>query len=132
MLEANMTAEYFPAVFDVADMQRAKEIILTQEGPGADTETRWAEETPYVLELIREAFELQSEMVVLDYGCGIGRMARAMIEATGCSVIGVDTRDRRGHQCQHAYPGARIRGVRAFFGGFAGSVRYFGASRLAG
>jgi SAM-dependent methyltransferase len=27
---------------------------------------------------------------VLDYGCGIGRMARALIAATGCRVVGVD------------------------------------------
>jgi len=86
-----MNPQYFPAVFDVPDMQRAKEIILTEEGPGADTETRWRQETPYVLELIWEAFNLRPEMIVLDYGCGIGRLARAMIEASGCSVIGVDT-----------------------------------------
>jgi ubiquinone/menaquinone biosynthesis C-methylase UbiE len=71
-------------------MQRAKEIILTNEGPGADTETRWAIETPYVLGLIRNAFSLRSDMVVLDYGCGVGRMAKAMIDASGCSVIGLD------------------------------------------
>jgi SAM-dependent methyltransferase len=29
-------------------------------------------------------------MVVLDYGCGVGRLAKAMIETSGCSVIGVD------------------------------------------
>jgi SAM-dependent methyltransferase len=83
-------ARYFPQVFDVADVQRAKAIILTDEGPGADTETRWAVETPYVLELIQGALALRADMVVLDYGCGIGRMAKAMIDASGCSVIGVD------------------------------------------
>jgi SAM-dependent methyltransferase len=81
---------YYPNVFEVADERRAKEIILTNEGPGADTEIRWAKETPYVMQLITKAFELRSDMVVLDYGCGIGRMAKAMIEATGCSVIGMD------------------------------------------
>jgi cyclopropane fatty-acyl-phospholipid synthase-like methyltransferase len=29
--------------------------------------------------------------VVLDYGCGIGRLAKAMIDASGCSVVGLDT-----------------------------------------
>jgi cyclopropane fatty-acyl-phospholipid synthase-like methyltransferase len=29
-------------------------------------------------------------MLLLDYGCGIGRMAKALIEGFGCQVIGVD------------------------------------------
>ena len=85
-----MSMQYFPEIFNSADIKSAKEIILTEEGPGADTETRWALETPYVMELIGQAFSLRPDMVVLDYGCGIGRIAKAMIEASGCSVIGVD------------------------------------------
>ena len=81
---------YWPEVFDVADQQQSKEIILDGEGPGAETNTRWQRETPYVLELVRQAFPLGPDTVVLDYGCGIGRMAKAMIEAAACSVIGVD------------------------------------------
>ena len=84
------TARYNPEVFNVADMKQAKEIILTNEGPGANSETRWAFETPYLVELMLQTFSLRSDMVVLDYGCGIGRMAKALIEASGCSVIGVD------------------------------------------
>jgi SAM-dependent methyltransferase len=86
-----MKARYCPEIFDVPDMRRAREIILTNEGPGADTDTRWEYETPYVLELINAAISLRPETVVLDYGCGIGRMAKAMIDASGCSVIGVDS-----------------------------------------
>ena len=83
-------ALYYPEIFDVGDMRAAKDIILTDEGPGADTETRWAIETPYVMAQIAAALAPRPETLVLDYGCGIGRMAKAMIEATGCSVIGVD------------------------------------------
>jgi len=85
-----MVRHYFPQIFDVPDLKHAKKVILTNEGPGADTDSRWALETPYVMELIRNAFDLRSDMVVLDYGCGIGRMAKPMIEACGCSVVGVD------------------------------------------
>jgi SAM-dependent methyltransferase len=83
-------ARYYPQIFNASDMKAAKEIILTNEGPGADTESRWTEETPYVTELVRAAIGLQPGMTVLDYGCGIGRMAKAMIEVSGCSVVGVD------------------------------------------
>lgn len=86
-----MAARYFPEIFEVADETAAREIILTTEGEGADSRTRWALETPYVMELIRNAFDLRRDMLVLDYGCGIGRLAKAMIEASGCCVIGLDT-----------------------------------------
>jgi hypothetical protein len=70
------TARYYPEIFAAADMQRAKEIILTNEGPGANTEARWAIETPYVLELMAPMFQSAIEMVVLDYSCAAGRMAK--------------------------------------------------------
>jgi ubiquinone/menaquinone biosynthesis C-methylase UbiE len=85
-----MAATYYPEIFNTGNMKSAKGIILTDEGPSADTDTRWALETPYVMELVSQAFGLRSDMLVLDYGCGIGRMAKAMIDASGCSVIGVD------------------------------------------
>jgi ubiquinone/menaquinone biosynthesis C-methylase UbiE len=88
--QPKIQVQYHPQVFDAGDMQRAKEIILTSEGPGADTDRRWQIETPYVIELMSKCFILRPDTVVLDYGCGIGRVAKAMIEAFGCSVIGVD------------------------------------------
>jgi SAM-dependent methyltransferase len=85
-----MALLYYPQVFTADGVEQAKSIILTNEGPGAETETRWAAETPYVLELISQAIELRPDRVVLDYGCGIGRLSKAMIDASGCTVIGVD------------------------------------------
>ena len=85
-----MAARYYPQIFDVVDTRAAKAIILTDEGPGADPDQRWERETPYVLELLRIGLPLSADSVVLDYGCGIGRIAKAMIAATGCSVIGLD------------------------------------------
>ena len=86
-------ALYYPKIFDVTTMQEAKQIILTAE-PGTDTESRWAIETPYVMELIAATFDPHPDMIVLDYGCGIGRLAKTMIDAWACSVIGVDTSPR--------------------------------------
>lgn len=86
----HIEARYYPEVFDVPTLERARQIILTEEGPGADTDARWAGETPYVLELIQQALALRPDMLVLDYGCGVGRLAKAMIEASGCMVIGAD------------------------------------------
>ena len=33
---------------------------------------------------------LSQESILIDFGCGIGRIAKALIEKTGCHVIGVD------------------------------------------
>jgi len=83
-----ITLTYRPGIFDVATPEQAKRIILTADG--TTTEHRWATETPYLTELLTRAMPLTEQSLVLDYGCGIGRMARALIDRHGCRVIGVD------------------------------------------
>lgn len=80
---------YTPQVFDVEDVQSAKNIILTPE-IGTSTEERWEKETPYVVREIGRTLELDETSCVIDYGCGIGRIAKELIERYGCSVVGVD------------------------------------------
>jgi autotransporter strand-loop-strand O-heptosyltransferase len=79
---------YNPAVFNTPTMESAKAIILTAEGSSSDE--RWRVETPYVADLIAENISLSPATMLLDYGCGVGRLARILIERHGCSVIGVD------------------------------------------
>src|SRR5437764_2424226 len=81
---------YFPEVYNAADEKSARQIILTNDGEGADTATRWAAETPYLIELFQSTLNLQTDSLVLDYGCGIGRLSKAIIDAFGCNVIGLD------------------------------------------
>ena len=83
-----MSATYDPGIFNVNDLAQAMQIILTPEG--STTEQRWQVETPYLADLISQSIEITPGMVLLDYGCGIGRMAKALIERHQCSVIGVD------------------------------------------
>ena len=80
---------YRPEVFTVPDTDQAKAIILTPEG-GLTTEQRWETETPYLCSTIGAALGLDSHSLLLDYGCGIGRVSKALIEQFGCEVIGVD------------------------------------------
>jgi SAM-dependent methyltransferase len=79
---------YNPHVFDVATIGEAMQIILTPED--STTQHRWATETPYLADLIARSFALTDRSLVLDYGCGIGRLARELIARHGCSVVGVD------------------------------------------
>jgi SAM-dependent methyltransferase len=80
---------YRPDVFDVADESSARSIILTPED-GQSTDTRWERETPYLVRLAHQALGIGPRSQVVDYGCGIGRLAGGLIEASGCSVTGVD------------------------------------------
>jgi len=80
---------YNPEIFTVGDIAHAKAIILTDED-GVDSGTRWEIETPYLAELIGQEIAPKPDQLVIDYGCGIGRLSREMIERFGCSVIGVD------------------------------------------
>ena len=89
MSEPAPAANYAPEVFDVRDVDEARRIILTPEA-GTTTDARWAAETPWLADRILERFPLTEQHVVIDFGCGLGRMARALIERTRCWVIGVD------------------------------------------
>ena len=79
---------YDPSIFDAANIAAAKNIILTPDG--ASTETRWSIETPYLLELVHAATTLSERSIVLDYGCGIGRLTRELVHRHKCRAIGVD------------------------------------------
>lgn len=81
---------YTPEVFDVPDLGAAKQIILTPTAEGRDTQARWQIETEYLLNLIGHCCKLRPGSTVLDYGCGIGRLAKPIIERFGARVTGVD------------------------------------------
>lgn len=80
---------YNPGIFDVRSIEEAKSIILTPEAQ--PTDERWEKETEYLTGVLGAKFTpLEPSDVVLDYGCGIGRLAKALIQRYGCTVIGVD------------------------------------------
>ena len=79
---------YDPTCFDVSSVEAAKEIILTPEY--ASSEVRWQAETPLDVDAIIRECRLAPGQVVLDYGCGIGRIARELPGRAGVFVIGVD------------------------------------------
>lgn len=81
-------ATYHPQAFDADDESTARAIILTPEG--STIEERWERETPYVGNRIVELLDLRYGDTVVDFGCGIGRVAKDLIGRIGCSVLGVD------------------------------------------
>jgi SAM-dependent methyltransferase len=83
-----MKLTYDPSIFNVNDIASARSIILTPED--STTQTRWTKETPYLADLITQNCEISPDSFLLDYGCGIGRMAKELILRHGCRVVGVD------------------------------------------
>lgn len=83
------TATYAPEVFNVANLAQARQIILTDED-NLNSAERWEREAPYLVGLMA-GLELNEHSVVLDYGCGIGRLSKALIDRYSCRVVGADT-----------------------------------------
>ncbi len=79
---------YSPTIFDVNTIDEAKAVILTEEV--WSTSDRWQRETPWLAEVAAKELGLTADTILLDFGCGLGRMARELIARTGCWVIGVD------------------------------------------
>jgi len=83
-----MALTYDPSVFQVNDLAAAMKIILTEEDSSSDK--RWKTETPYAMDLIGQYLTIDRDSLLLDYGCGIGRVAKELIARYGCRVIGTD------------------------------------------
>ncbi len=76
-----MRVTYHPQVFDVRNIDQAREIILT--GGGSTTDERWVTETPWLADEISNSMAISPDSIIIDYGCGIGRMAKELIDRDG-------------------------------------------------
>lgn len=80
---------YDPSLFYSVDtLERAKWVILTPDGVHTPEE-RWQLETPWLIKKITDWLPTRGSKC-LDYGCGIGRLAKPLIEERGWWVMGVD------------------------------------------
>ena len=82
-------ATYISSFFETDDPQRARELILTKNY-SMSSEERWEKETPYLSDKLTEALSPSSQSSILDFGCGIGRLAKALIDRHSCQIVGMD------------------------------------------
>lgn len=79
---------YDPSRFiDVENVDEAVKIILQPMGD-LSSKQRWSDEAPALMRIF-ERF-IAPDTSVLDYGCGIGRLAKPLIQKLSCVVVGVD------------------------------------------
>ncbi|MBI1778576.1 MAG: class I SAM-dependent methyltransferase [Proteobacteria bacterium] len=84
--------DYDPSIFECPTEALARSVILTGDTP-QESELRWRKETPHFRADIISRLGIREDHAVLDYGCGIGRLAKQIIRFSGCRVVGVDISD---------------------------------------
>lgn len=89
---------YTPEIFNQQTLEGARNIILTAES-GKSADERWGLETAWLAGILKQALPTQNYLT-LDFGCGVGRMSKALIEA-GHYVQGLDiSQEMRVHAMQ--------------------------------
>lgn len=79
---------YNPDFFIPHTLAEAKKIVL---GYGrSETPNRWQIETDWIQQLFVKNKFITEKSVVLDWGCGLGRLSKMIIQNFNCKVIGVD------------------------------------------
>ncbi|MDB5806593.1 MAG: tetratricopeptide repeat protein [Betaproteobacteria bacterium] len=84
---------YQPGFFEAKDLETAKDIAVSPV-PGMSVDERWIHETDFVVDMIGSRLGINENNRILDFGCGPGRLSRALIRRFGCSVIAVDMAER--------------------------------------
>jgi SAM-dependent methyltransferase len=84
-----MVAIFRPQAFEASSIEEAMHVTVTPE-PGTTSKERWEKETPFLVEDISKWLPIDANSSVLDYGCGVGRISKELIDKLGCRVIGVD------------------------------------------
>ncbi|MFY8211727.1 MAG: class I SAM-dependent methyltransferase [Candidatus Nanopelagicus sp.] len=79
--------EYIKDIFDAPTFEDAKKIVITPDPIHPD---KFEKGTEYLIDVIAKHNIVKENDIVLDFGCGVGRMSKALIEQFNCNVIGSD------------------------------------------
>lgn len=78
---------YQSAIFDPANLEHAKDIVLT---PDIKFPNRFEDDTNYLINVIEQENLVQENTCVLDFGVGMGRVSKKLIDKFNCKVVGTD------------------------------------------
>jgi len=79
--------QYRSEIFNPANLQHAKDIVLTPDPTRPD---KFEHDTKFLVDIIEKQNIVNNTSVVLDFGCGMGRNSKELIDRFGCNVFGTD------------------------------------------
>jgi ubiquinone/menaquinone biosynthesis C-methylase UbiE len=79
--------KYNPNLFTPLDLNHAKDIVIT---PDPVDPNKFENFTNEAIKIIINANIINETSCVVDFGCGMGRMSKAIVDTFNCEVIGVD------------------------------------------
>ena len=79
---------YIHEVFLPQTLEAAKHVALTSDPQDPQ---KFERETQFLVDFLRAQELVSADTRVLDFGCGMGRVAKALIEQVGCAVEGTDS-----------------------------------------
>lgn len=78
---------YVIETFYPKNIEHAKDICLT---PDQNDPNKFVKETEFFVDFMKSKGYLDPDMKVADFGCGVGRVAKKIVDDIGCSVTGFD------------------------------------------
>jgi 2-polyprenyl-3-methyl-5-hydroxy-6-metoxy-1,4-benzoquinol methylase len=79
--------KYRGEIFNPVSLQHAKDIVLT---PSPDRPDKFEHDTKFLIDIIEKQNIINDKSCVLDFGCGMGRNSKELIDRFGCNVFGTD------------------------------------------
>jgi len=78
---------YFFQAFNANSLENAKNIVLS---PDPELPDKFQKETKFLVDCLTDNLSITDQTKILDFGCGMGRIARECITRFRCHVMGVD------------------------------------------
>ena len=83
--------KYVNEIFNPLTFEQAKHIVLTSDPKNPD---KFEQETKVLIDVIEKESLVTENTNVLDFGCGMGRLSKELINRFNCNVVGVDISER--------------------------------------
>ena len=78
---------YIKETFDVGSLEQAKHVVLSSD---PNDPLKFERETKFLIDYLQEQNVVTEQSIVLDFGCGMGRVSKELVNRFNCNVFGVD------------------------------------------